>query len=317
LIDPLIAVRAVHFAATASTAGGLAFLMLVARPACAATCAATMQAEPFGPHRRLAWIGLVVVLLSGIAWVALEVAAMSGLPLGEAVQEGMIPVVVTQTQFGIVALVRLAIMALLAASLAFGERARWMALACAAALLGSLAWTGHAAGTIGALGPLHLIGDALHCLAAGAWVGALVPLALTLAAVRRHDDPQWLMIADRVTRRFSTLGMASVATLIVTGLFNAWILVGSLGALIATEYGRLLQVKLALFALMLGLAAVNRLHWTPRLAQAAGPLARARQDQALRQVMRNSAVEAGLGLAIFVIVGALGTIHPAIHLVPG
>jgi putative copper resistance protein D len=31
---------------------------------------------------------------------------------------------------------------------------------------------------------------------------------------------------------------------------------------------------------------------------------------------RNSTIEVGLGLVIFVIVGALGTIHPAIHLVP-
>jgi len=70
-------------------------------------------------------------------------------------------------------------------------------------------------------------------------------------------------------------------------------------------------VKLALFALMLGLAAVNRLHWTPRLAHAPGPL----RTQALRQLTWNSAVEAGLALAVFVIVGALGTVHPAIHLV--
>jgi copper resistance protein D len=309
LIDPLIAVRAVHFAATASTAGGLAFLMLVARP----VSAAAMQADLFAPHRRLAWIGLAVTLLSGVAWVVLEVAAMSGLPFTEAVEEGMVPIVLTQTQFGLVSLVRFGLVALLAALLVWAKGpARWASLGCATALLGSLAWTGHAAGTIDAMGHLHLIGDAFHCLAAGAWVGGLLPFALLLAAARRYDDPHWAKIAYGAARRFSAVGMVSVATLIVTGLLNAWILVGSLVALVVTEYGRLLQVKLALFALMLGFAAVNRLHWTPRLALAHG----SSQDQALRQLTQNSAIEVGLGLAVFVIVGALGTIHPAIHLVP-
>jgi putative copper resistance protein D len=308
LIDPLIAVRAVHFAATASTAGGLAFLVLVAQPA----CATASEAELAVSHRRLAWIGLAVTLLSGVAWIALEVAAMSSLPFTEAVEEGMVPVVLTQTQFGVVSLVRFGLAALLAVSLALaGGSARWASLGCGAALLGSLAWTGHAAGTIDALGHLHLIGDAFHCLAAGAWVGGLIPLALLLAAARRHGDPQWTKTAYLAARRFSTVGMVSVATLIVTGLLNAWILVGSLVALVVTEYGRLLQVKFGLFALMLGFAAVNRLHWTPRLAAAPG----SSQDQALRQLTQNSTVEVGLGLAVFVIVGALGTIHPAIHLV--
>jgi putative copper resistance protein D len=104
-----------------------------------------------------------------------------------------------------------------------------------------------------------------------------------------------------------------VATLIVTGLLNAWILVGSLKALDSTEYGQFLQVKLALFALMLCLAAVNRLHWTPRLVWQPAAL----HKRALNQLTQNSIMEAGLGLAVFVMVGALGMNHPAIHLVPG
>jgi putative copper resistance protein D len=310
LDGPLIIVRAVHFAATAQTAGALAFLMLVAAPAARA---AMLPVPPLALHLRIAWLSLAVALLSGLAWAVLEVAAMSGLPLHEAVTEGMVPVVLTQTNFGIVSCVRCGLAVLVAIALAFAraEAARWTALACATALLGSLAWTGHAVGTVGAMALPHLVGDALHCLAAGAWVGGLLPLALLLASARRHDDPQWDKFAYVATRRFSTLGIASVATLVVTGLLNAWILVGSLSALTATDHGRLLQVKLALFALMLGLAGVNRLHWTPHLAQASGPL----RSQALRQLTRYSTVEAGLALALFIIVGALGTVHPAIHLV--
>jgi copper resistance protein D len=305
----LIFVRAAHFAATAQTAGALAFLMLVAVPAARAAGVEVSVT----PYLRIAWVALGFALLSGVAWAVLEVAEMSGLPLDEAIADGMVPVVLTRTNFGIVSCVRLALAVLLGVALWFAHVGvvRWLALVCAAALLGSLAWTGHAVGTVGALALPHVLGNALHCLAAGAWVGGLVPLALLLAAARRHDNPQSDKLAYLATRRFSTIGLVSVAILIATGLLNAWILVGSLEALVVTEHGRLLQAKLGLFALMLGLAAVNRLHWTPRLAQAPGAL----HAQALRQLTRNSAVEAGLGAAVFVAVGALGTVHPAIHLV--
>jgi putative copper resistance protein D len=107
------------------------------------------------------------------------------------------------------------------------------------------------------------------------------------------------------------LGIASVATLILSGLVNGWILVGSLRGLVVTDYGQLLMLKLAAFAVMLALAAFNRLALTPRLAWASND---ARQD-ALRALSRNTLIEIALGLSIFAVVGLLGTLHPAAHLV--
>jgi putative copper resistance protein D len=63
-------------------------------------------------------------------------------------------------------------------------------------------------------------------------------------------------------------------------------------ALIGTEYGRLLTLKLALFAVILVLTATNRLWLTPRRAALAYLRHRAR-----------------LGLAILAAVGMLGTLH--------
>lgn len=300
----LISVRVAHVAAAAVTAGALAFLVLVVAPA---------RAESFAPRcLGIVGVALAATVASGVAWALLEVAAMSGLPLGEAIREGMVPVVLTQTQFGIVADLRLALALVLAAALVQArahESARRGALACAAALLGSLALTGHAAGTIGAKGVVHVIADALHILAAGAWIGGLLPFALLLAHLRRTPDDRWPTTAYAATRRFSALALASVAVLTASGLVNAWILVGSLQGLIATDYGRLLLAKIALFATMLCLAAVNRLHLTPRLTR---PPVHAQADAA-RRLIRNSAAEIGLGLIVFIIVGVLGAIHPAIH----
>jgi putative copper resistance protein D len=215
------------------------------------------------------------------------------------------------TQFGLVAQVRLAIAVVLAICLVFERSAlwRWLALAAAVSLAASIAWTGHAASTPFTLGYLHLASDALHLTAASAWIGGLVPLALLLGMVRRHKG--WASLELDVIRRFSMLGTVSVATLILSGFFNAWILVGSFRGLVVTGYGQLLMLKLAAFAVMLAFAAFNRFVLTQRLALSSN---QARQD-ALRALSRNTWIEIALGLSIFAIVGALGTLHPAAHLV--
>lgn len=308
--DWLIVIRAAHFAATALTAGVLAFLVMVAQPALRG--AATLEAACAVRCRQLAWIGLAATLLSGLAWVAVEIMAMTERSLGEAMHDGLVSIVLTRTTFGLVADLRLALALLLAAALAFASAtaaSRTIALAGAAALLASLAWSGHAAGTVGLAGPLHLAADALHLLAAGAWIGGLVPLALVLASAR-HDG-EWAAFAAKIVRRFSLMGIVSVATLVATGAVNAWFLVGSWRALTGTGYGRLLLVKLGLFAALLALAAVNRLHLTPRLASPAPAQARA-----LHLLVRSCMMEIALGALVFAVVGALGTLHPAIHLVP-
>jgi putative copper resistance protein D len=54
-----------------------------------------------------------------------------------------------------------------------------------------------------------------------------------------------------------------------SGLVNSWFLVSPLTNLIETEYGRLLLVKVALFAMMVGLAGLNRFWIVPELAKPA------------------------------------------------
>ena len=74
-----------------------------------------------------------------------------------------------------------------------------------------------------------------------------------------------LAVARTATLRFSTLGIVSVATILLTGIINTWYLAGSIDALTETKYGHLLLIKIALFFAMVGVAAFNRLRLTPRL----------------------------------------------------
>jgi copper resistance protein D len=313
--EALIAVRAVQLASTAITAGVLIFSAVVADPVLRASAAPGIANGFSTWNSRIAWTGLALIALSGIAWLLLQTSAMSGRPLGEALADGLIWVVLSQTHFGMVTIARGAILVLLTLSLAVPwTRVQWFgAPMLSAVLVAAIAWTGHAAGTVGRIGPVHLAADALHLLTAGVWTGGLVPLLLLLGEASKHNDPNGASIALHAARRFSTLGIISVGVLLATGLVNSWILIGSLRGLVATDYGRLVLLKVALFGAMLSVATLNRMRLTPNLANPPGSQP---QVEALRKLTRNITIEFVIGLGVFAVVGVLGTLHPAVHLVP-
>jgi copper resistance protein D len=306
---PAVMIRAVHFAATAVVAGSLIFRAVVAEPALRSGEAGARLLRT--QTLRVAWSGLAISMASGTIWLLLQAASMSGLPLGEAVTPAVLSTVLNETQFGLVFEIRLALAVVLAGCLAYDRLVplRWLALASAIGLIAGIAWTGHAGSSAGPYGIVHLTADLLHLVAAAAWLGGLVSLTLLLPAARGKDHASTSLAGD-ATKRFSTLGIASVGTLFLTGFVNAWFLVGSLDALMATDYGRLLTLKIGLFAVMAAFAAVNRFWLTPRLLS---PAESQTHLHSLRQLTRNSTIEIVLGLTIYGIVGVLGTLHPAIH----
>jgi putative copper resistance protein D len=177
---------------------------------------------------------------------------------------------------------------------------RVAALALGGAMLVTLAFVGHAAAVgHGTIHVVHATADTLHLAAASGWIGTLPALVYCLA--------QPLPVTDlaRLTLRFSTLGLVCVVALAASGVVNALFLVGSFAALADTPYGRLLLVKLGVFAAMIGLAAVNRYRLTPRLVGG--------EAAAAATLRRNALMEIACGLVVIAIVGALGVMVPANH----
>jgi len=315
LDEPLVWVRAVHFAATISLTGTVLFLALIAEPVFRGTHAG--GEVPARVRSWLAWIewgSLVVVVVSGAAWLILKAAQMGDVPWQAVFSEDLIPTVLWGTDFGQDWIARLVLAALLVPTLLAAQPARAsyrpaLVAACVlgAALVGTLAWAGHAAATTGAMGAANISSDILHLVAAAAWVGALVPLALLLVTALGRVDAPSIAIAREAVRRFSILGIVSVGTLVVTGVVNGLMIIGSLAVLAGTDYGRLLLFKIALFLAMLSLAAINRLWLTPLLQ---------RQHNAdtaailLRRIGSNTVLEAVIGVVIVAIVGVLGTMSP-------
>ncbi|CCE01976.1 copper homeostasis membrane protein CopD [Bradyrhizobium sp. STM 3809] len=300
---PLVVTRAVHFAATAITAGLLIFRSAVLAPACGEQSASLAIDARI---RRAAWAGLVLIAMTGAIWFLLQAASMSGMSVPDAATADTLSVVGTETQFGLITQIRAILLVVLAVGLLYDRSAllRRLSLAAALGVVAATAWTGHAGATAGEAGTWHLIADVLHLWAAAAWTGGLVGLMLLLFGLRRIRGPSPLR--TNAVRSFSTLGLVSVTILAASGAINSWILVGSLEGLLHTVYGRLLAAKLAVFATMLALAAVNRLWLTPRLAASA-------ENRADLVLACNTAIELVLALLVFALVGALGTQHPAIH----
>lgn len=303
----LVVARAMQFAATASLFGGLVYRFFIASSAPGGDVSAKSSSVAAGQRSVARW-SLGFVIASGIVWLAVAATDMSGLSLPDAFAAGAFPLVTFHTAQGHLWLLRLALSVLLVVLLVAVNRksapARHAtqtlaALVVAALLLASLAWSSHASAVPGAARRFRLGVDALHLLAAGAWVGALPGLVMFLNATPSTGA------ATAAIRRFSMLGIASVGLVLVTGVVNAWYLVGSVSALIGTPYGRLLTVKIALFVLMVVIATVNRAVLTPRITRGGAA--------AMEQLRRNALIELGAGLAIIGIVGALGAMVPAAH----
>lgn len=259
--------------------------------------------------------GAVLGLLLSIVWLTLLAAAMTGTPPWPIDREA-VGMLLDQPGIGTAWKVRMAALAVAAlASLFAAGRGLLLALVAlvSGAALATLAWTGHGAMNEGATGWVHLTADILHLLSAGAWTGALLGLVLLVTRPAHRVDAAHLVLTHRALHGFSTVGTVIVLTLIITGLINAWLLVNpaNVAALGATLYGQFLLVKLAMFSIMLGLAALNRFHLTPRFETS---IAATDRGGALVSLRRSLAVETACIVAILALVAWLGTLQPPVSI---
>jgi putative copper export protein len=240
----VIAVRALSFVAAIQAAGVTLFLWLFgdelrssARPIATAA-------------RRAALIGLFATA----AYQLLEPARLAGSLSG--IVDGPLQAVLLASSVGTATAVRLFGLALTAiGALKLSRSGAAMALIGSALIAGSFAFTGHTAtdDQRWLLAPLLLV----HILIVAFWFGAL----RSLLFAGRHED---LAVNARIIERFSKLAVLVVPLILVAGFALAFVLLPSLAAL-GTPYGQLLIVKVAGFAVLMGLAALNKWQLGPRI----------------------------------------------------
>jgi copper resistance protein D len=323
LINPLIAVRDIHFVSSVIVAGIVFFNLLVASPTLRrvnSRLVTTMGAFK-GRITAALWGNLALSTISGFAWLCLLAGRIAGKSVDEVISDGTVWIVLSQTQFGFAWELRFLFGVLLIACLLIWRTKNagasiWqeaLAALLAGAYLGSLAFAGHGEEGLGLERNFHLAADFLHLIAAGLWLGGLVPLALLLVYLRRFREEAWITAACHAASRFSNLGIAAVGTLLISGTINAWFLVGGMQSLIDTSYGRLLLIKITLFAAMVCFAGINRQYLLPRLVgdSETDLIETELGSRTVQWLVRSSLIEIVLGIGIIIIVGMLGIMAPS------
>jgi copper resistance protein D len=250
----------------------------------------------------------LIAFVSGLSWLLFTAAIMTD-SLSEALKPETMSAVLGETEFGLVWSVHLGLIAALVV-LAVLDRRRplprtILLTLLSAACLASLAGVGHTQMQEGPAFFVRAAADGAHLLAAGAWLGALIPL-FALLTLRPHPDANWEI--GGVLMRFSGMGSIAVAVLIATGMVNSLYSLNSLSEMLTSLYGQLLIVKLGLFALLLVLAAVNRFWLVPQiLADGGGQHGKT----SLLRLRRHVLWEELLGVVIIALVSVLGALSPS------
>jgi copper resistance protein D len=276
-----------------------------------------------GPRRwarRTSFIAAIVGLLGVVIWVMAQTALISE-NASDAFNPALVFSMLTETRFGRFCLLRIVLLmasVVILLSLSPGRTLWIIQTFLGGAVLASFAWTGHGVADEGWAGSLHLGSDVLHLLAAGVWIGALVPLSILILFSTRSQTVSEAIVTYEGLESFSGIGPAVVAVLVLTGFLNSWFLIGieQWRALSSTRYGLALDFKLVLFAFMLLLAAGNRYHLSPRLGRASHERGHPSDLLGLRIALRSLRIsvlgETMLALAVLAAVAYLGRLEPPI-----
>jgi copper transport protein len=187
----------------------------------------------------LTFLGTIAVI--GVQWA--ETGAPIDTLIGTSVGTAAIARVVS------LALVGGAVIAL-AAVPAFAGTRGWAAVAVSAAIvLGVDVGTGHAAYGVDLV--LQFTAQLAHGLAAAAWIGGLAGLLLILRTIPPEER-------GATARRYSSWAGIALAVVVVTGFMRALAEIGTLDALINTDFGRVVLLKSGLLLALALLGAFNR-----------------------------------------------------------
>ncbi|MHC8411559.1 copper homeostasis membrane protein CopD [Pseudomonas sp. Hz4] len=236
------------------------------------------------------WLA-AVALVSGVAWLLLITASMAG-AWDAAFDPSTLRLVLGTTLFGQVWRWHLLLNAVLVALLMTPLRSNLpLRIGLAGLLLGTLAPVGHGAMLDGLNGQLLILNQIIHLTCVGAWLGGLMLLVMIL----RQPAEQRV---KAILQRFSGVGYALVAGLLITGLINVRVLTGQFWPTpLLSGFALILLIKVVLVAAMLGLALFNRLRINTG-------------EQRLTTLRASVILEWLLGMGAVAAVSLLGTMPP-------
>jgi len=296
----IIAKWLLYLSAMALT-GGTLFVLTVWQPETDLAFDETLWAR----LARLALIGLGVASIVGLLVQAGQ-AAGSEIAAPWSTATGQI---LFSTRFGALWLARFVLLLVLVTPLLEmkSRRARWLSLGVSGLLLLTISLGSHAAAEPQPFWPV--LADWLHLVAASVWVGGLTHFVAGIWMIRRLAPAIRTRLTAQLIPRFSILALVSVNVLTVTGIYSAYLRIGSFEALLSSIYGQALIVKLLIALPMVALGAINLLVVTPRIKRAA---AQAEGEARLADRFRGMLItEISLGVALVLSVGVFTSLPPA------
>ncbi|MEW5926091.1 MAG: copper resistance protein CopC [Gemmatimonadota bacterium] len=303
-----VAVRWLTFVGLLGVVGAVAFRLLVL-PLAGRRPLSTAPMLYDSASRRAAHVGL---------WMAVVVAVAAALRLfaqsyalhgaGGAWNPGLLAALLSRTTWGWGWLLQAGgVVPALAgfAGAARGARAGWVTAAAGAlALSFTPGLSGHAAASQ-ELAPVAILADGLHVLGAGGWLGSLllVMVAGVPAAMRLGHAARGKAVADLVNG-FSPTALLFAGIVVATGVFAAWLHLGSVADLWERGYGRTLLLKLGVLSVVFGTGAYNWLKVRPALGS----------EEAAGRLRRSAALELAVGVLVLGITAALVATSPAVEM---
>ncbi|MBF6324352.1 copper resistance D family protein [Nocardia cyriacigeorgica] len=137
--------------------------------------------------------------------------------------------------------------------------------------------------------PFGSVLAAVHALAAGAWLGLLIGLALVV-----RSRGEWALALPR----YSAVALPLVTLVAVTGLVNGLVRIGGVAPLVQTGYGRVLLAKTLILAVLLALGWWWRRDWVGRAAGHRMPAEASLRRATIEVVVMGSAFGLAATLAV-------------------
>lgn len=293
-------VRGIHVAASLSILGAVSARLIFLSVALE-QMTSNARDQLVRAMNTLLQVSLFIALTGGAIWLFLETIYIIDSDKWSDVLASLAPVI-WYTNFGHLLIIRLALLIIAVSVFSItGTRNRIYAATSLAAFAAALqAGLGHGAAMAGIEGNVLLTALVLHLLAAGLWLGSLLPLYIAISAV----SPE---VAHKIAKRYSVLGTICVLTLIATATLQAWFLAGGISGLVGTAYGRVAMVKIFMFLVLIVFAACNRNIFTPALIGEQASLAKSH----LRRVIF---AEMLAGVTVIILAGILLQLSPGMDM---
>jgi putative copper export protein len=302
-----VAVRWLQFTALLLIVGALAFrgFVLGRVGRMRASSDSERSAMLAAARDRTAALGLwASAALGVVALLRLYVQSYAMHGTADALDAGLLGTMLARTVWGWGWLLQVIGVALAVTGFAIARRGRARGWPLAAIGMIALAFTpalsGHAAASP-ELKPAAIVADGVHVMGAGGWLGSLLfVIAVGVpAALRLPEGSRGPAVADLVNA-FSPTALIFAGVTAATGVFAAWLHLGSLPALWESAYGRTLLVKLAVLSVVVGTGAYNWRRVRPALGDVQGA----------HRIRRSAGVELAVGVLVLAVTAILVATPP-------